>query len=103
MHVLTSLLKFPFTAEMKLIVCDVATKVNDILKMVSSGECRNKLKFIVVMNGLDGVDQDLAKKVNVELVTFKDAVVRSTFSEHWTYIPNGIHAVKFVNGSLKES
>ncbi|XP_053372543.1 long-chain-fatty-acid--CoA ligase 1-like isoform X1 [Mercenaria mercenaria] len=58
---------------MSLIVCDVSEKVNKILKMVSEGENRC-VKTIVVMNGIDGVDAELAWKVDVMIVPFQDAL-----------------------------
>ncbi|XP_060588322.1 long-chain-fatty-acid--CoA ligase 1-like, partial [Ruditapes philippinarum] len=59
--------------EMPLIVVDLSEKVNKLLQMVSNGRGKS-LKTILVMNGLDGVDQELAAKVKIKVVSFKEAL-----------------------------
>ncbi|KAL4228419.1 Long-chain-fatty-acid--CoA ligase 6 [Mactra antiquata] len=73
--------------EMKIIVCDVATKANHILKMVDSGDGK-KLKVIVVMNGLDDVNQDLANKLNVQVVAYNDALEKGKLSLKPVVLPS---------------
>jgi len=60
---------------MTLIVCDDAEKVNTVLKLVDEGSVM-KLKVILVIESMDNVNADMAKKNNVTVVGFKDAMVR---------------------------
>ena len=60
------------TAEMTLIICDTAEKTNTLIKGSDSWK---KVRQIIVMDGLDDVDMELAKTKNIELSSYSDVLV----------------------------
>ena len=57
---------------MSLLVCDNAKKAN---MLIQAADDWPKLRQLVVMNGLDDVNQELAARKNIKLSSFAEAIV----------------------------
>ena len=60
------------SAEMSLIVCDTKEKANFLIKESNRWQ---KLRQIVVVDGFDGVNKELANTKNIKVIPFSDALV----------------------------
>ena len=58
---------------MSIVVCDTTLKVNKLLKIHDQIK---SVKTIVVMNEKENVDGMLADKAGINVISFKDAMVR---------------------------
>ena len=57
---------------MSIIVCDTSQKANLLIKDANRWQ---KLRQIVVMNGLEDVNKELAETKNIKLISFSDTLV----------------------------
>ena len=60
------------SAEMSLIVCDTKEKANFLIKESNRWQ---KLRQIVVVDGFDSVNKELAETKNIKVISFSDALV----------------------------
>lgn len=75
------------SAEMPLLICDTAKKANTLIQ---GSDDWKTLHQLIVMNGLDSVDQESARTKNIKLISYSEAVVSAYLTIVLNFVLGGV-------------